>query len=446
MHFNKKELFVSLGNYYQGKKRFFDALFIGTLSAIVSQGLNFIVVILIARRLGQSSMGQFSIIQSTVIMLLTFSVLGQNVSATALTSRFKKKYPNQLGILLGNSYLISFLMATIASLFTICFAGYFFKEVFIDSVPPALSLFVCIVWFFAMTFDMMQVSILIGMEAYKDLLKTDFIKGIFAITAIYPLSKYLGLSGAVAGYAIVNCMGVGINQWFIRRKLGYMQVRIVFKPDFRIVRRILNIGLPIFIAAVFMSLTNWMTNKIVFNAVNGPVALGIVFVCRQILILIQFIPAQISRVLLPIIAENTNTLEEKMIKKASLGLSMAICLCLALIAFFFEDFIYSVYKLDNDLARWPYRIILITVVFSASNLILGQFIIAGKNPWYRTFADIALSLTMVAVSMILINLNPYLTLPVAMLLSFIVSNLVLAYCFIYKNKKRNSLTRIRTTI
>ena len=441
---NKRiDLKISFRNYYLGKKRFFNALFIGTLSAVTSQGLNFIVIILITRELGTEYMGRFSIIQSTVMMLLTFGIIGQNVSATVLTSRFKKRYPNQLGYLLGNSYLISFFMATLVGLFTFCTANHFFKEIFIESVPPFLSLFLVVAWFCFMTFDMMQVSILIGMEVYRDLIKTDLIKGLFAIIAIFPLSVHFELLGVIVGYTVVNFLGVGINQWFIRRRLKELHVKIKFEPNLRMIRHILNIGLPIFIASVFMSPTNWGTNKIIFNADNGPVALGVVFVCRQILILIQFFPAQISRVLLPIIAENNNDAEEATIKKISLGLSLLICICLALAALFFENTIFSMYNLNGEIAKWPFRIILITVLFATSNLILGQFIIAGKNPWIRTYADIALSVTMLILTLVLVNLNTFLALPLAMLFSFIASNIVLLYFIIYRHNTSSTFNILK---
>jgi len=426
-----------LTNYFN-KKHFFDALFLGTISAIVSQGFNFLVTILINRHLGSSTMGQFAIIQSIVMMLITFGILGQNVSATALTSRFSKRYPNQLGNLIGNSYLISFISTFATAFIAILIAKSVFRELYISSIPRSVSLLLCLVWFITMTFDMMQASILIGMQAYKDLVKTDILKGFFALLIIYPFSIKFGLAGVLIGYVGVYSMGLAINQWFIRKNLNNLKVSINFKPNRKLIKIILNFGLPIFIAAMFMGPTNWITNKIVFNSSNGAVALGVLFVCRQLLVLIQFFPTQISRVLLPIIAVNTNSREEKTVKKASVWMSLSICFGLVLILFIFENIVFEVYKLDAGLAKWPFRIILIAALFSNNNLLMGQFIVAQNKPWVRALADALIAATMIIVTLVLVKSNTFLALPVAIMTSFIVSNILLFY-FIRKGRESNSL-------
>jgi O-antigen/teichoic acid export membrane protein len=360
-----------------------------------------------------------------VTMFFTFGILGQNVSATALTSRFKKRYPNQLGLVIGNSYILSAFLVVFVSLIILFKSNYFLRYVNINSSSTFSSNLIIILWFIGMTFDMLQVSIIIGLEAYRDLIKTDLLKGLFSITVILPLALKLGLFGAIIGYVISSFMGIILNQWFIRKNLGAIKSIIRYQISLIIIKRILSISLPVFIAAFFISTATWATNKIVFNGSNGPAALGIVFVCRQILILLQFIPVQISKVLLPFISENKNTMEEFKIKKIGLRLSFIICIVFVVCGLVFESTVLNLYNLDPKLSMLPYRFILFTIIFSTMNMILGQFAIAGKNPWLRTYADIIISLMMVIVTLILFRINIYLTLPVAILISFIASNIFL---------------------
>jgi O-antigen/teichoic acid export membrane protein len=420
-------LISTISSRFPENNKFFKALILGTISAITNQGLNFITIILITRQLGDVTMGHFSLVQSMVTMFFTIGILGQNVSGTALTSRFKKRYPDQLGLVIGNSYILSAIMVVFIGLIIFISSSYFFKDVQINSSSASLSHFIIILWFVGMTFDMLQVSILIGLEAYRDLIKTDFLKGLFSIIVILPLAIKIGLFGAIIGYAISSFIGILLNQWFIRKNMRSVNNTIIYQFNFDIIKKILGMSLPVFIAALFISITTWATNKLVFNGINGPAALGIVFVCRQILILLQFIPVQISKVLLPFIAEDRNTIEEYKVKKISLRLSIGICIFFAIAGLIFENTVLNLYNLDPKLALFPYRIILLTVLFSAMNMILGQFAIAGKNPWLRTYADIVISLIMVTVTLILIKINIFITLPVAILLSFIASNIFLIY-------------------
>lgn len=407
--------------------RFYNALFISTISAILSQGLNFLTLVFITRKVGESSMGHFSVIQSVVILLTSFGLLGQNISSIALTSRFRTRFPNNAGLLIGNTYMLSAAVLTVVGLTAALTSDYFFPEIYLDASARSLSMAVVIVWTFSMTFDMLQVGILIGFEAYKDLLKTDALKGIISISLILPLAVRFGVPGILTGYIISSIMGVFTNQYFIRKNLKRYDIRIRFKYSSLIIRRILNLGLPVFTASLFISLATWLTNKLIFNEINGAAALGVVFVCRQIMTMIQFFPVQISRVLLPIIAGEKNHAAKRSVSKVSLATVISICFVLALAGLIFEKLILQLYNLDPVTSAIPYRIILITVIFSALNMILGQFVIVGKNPWVRTYADMAIAVIMVVITLIMRDTHVYTALPYAMLLSFIISDLIILF-------------------
>jgi O-antigen/teichoic acid export membrane protein len=420
--------------------RFYNALFIITISAVVSQGLNFLTMILITREIGESNIGHFSVIQSIVIFLVSFGLLGQNISSAALASRFKKRYPHHLGLLIGNSYMLSTVILILVGIFVGYSADYIFPEIYLDSFPRLGSIAFVIFWTFTMTFDMMQVSVLIGLEAYRDLIKTDVLKGIISISLIYPLSIRYGISGILAGYIISSLMGVITNQFFIRKNLKILKTCIRFKYSLKIIMRILNIGLPVFIAALFISFATWLTNKMVFAEFNGPAALGIVFVCRQIMIMIQFFPVQISRVLLPIISEDKEMNNKRLVRRTSLITVVAICTVLAVAGLLFEDYILKAYNVDSVSASLPYRIILIAVIFSSVNLVLGQFVIAGKNPWVRTYADMVIALVMIGITFVLKDNYLSVAIPWALLISYVLSDIMIGFYLRGKPLSINGIT------
>ncbi len=429
-----KELFAK-------NSRFYTALLFSTLSAVLSQGLNFFTLILVTRKVGESVIGHFSVIQSIVILLVSFGILGQNASSVALTSRFKKRYPNQLGLLLGNAYILSGLVLILIGGILLFSADRLFPEIFMDLFPRLAGIAIIFLWTSAMTYDMMQVSIMIGLEAYRDLIKTDALKGLISISIIYTLSIRYGTSGIVLGYLISCFMGVITNQFFIRNNLKMLKVKINFSYSPRIIRRILDIGLPVFTAALFISFATWLTNKMIFAEINGAAALGIVFVCRQIMYLIQFIPVQISRVLLPIISDDREIHNLKRVRVTSLITVVVISTLLAVIGILFEDYILMTFKVDAGLASWPYRIILLTVIFSSVNMILGQFVIAGKNPWIRAIADFIISIIMISITYLMKDNYLFTALPWAFLISFIMSDIVLIYHVGVKSFSANELTK-----
>ena len=372
-------------------------------------------------------MGHFSIIQSVVVLLVSFGLVGQNISSAALTSRFRKRYPHHLGMLIGNAYLLSSVVLILIGGVVILSANRLFPEIFLDTSTRISSVAIVVFWTATMTFDMMQISVLIGLEAYRDLIKTDTLKGLISISLIYPLALKYGLTGIVTGYLVSCFMGVITNQLFIRKNLKILNATIQFRLSAKIIRRILNIGLPVFIAALLISLATWLTNKMIFAEYGGAAALGIVFVCRQIMTLIQFFPVQISRVLLPIISEDKDISSKNIVRKTSLVTVLAICSVLVVICLIFEDYILLAYNLNSVSASLPFRIILITILFSSVNMILGQFVIAGKNPWMRTLADLVICLVMIGITFIIKENHIYVALPWALLASFFISDIILVF-------------------
>lgn len=397
------------------------------MSSLIYQGLNFITLILITRRLGEDIMGQFALLQSTIIMLLSFGILGLNVSATTLIARFKSHYPNQIGLLVGNSYLITSVAIAVVTLLSFVFYGKFFGTATSGySETGWMGLFL-IIWLATMTFDMLQVSVLVGFEAFRDIIKTDIAKGIFTIIAILPLSYLFGLPGVVSGYAVSSLIGLSINQWFVRRNLRLMGSRVDFRFRPVLVGKLLGIGVPVFIASAFISPTIWITNKLIFNQPGGAYVLGIIFVCRQLLVLFQFAPVQISKVTLPLISRTAGTGDEKRFKIVSISISMVSCMVLAAAGILFEDIILGMYKVDIEVARLPYRIIIILLFFTTLNNLIGLFAIAGRNPWNRTYADLINSAVMLTATIILLRINLLVALPISMLIAFIFSDIFLIF-------------------
>ncbi|NLA50437.1 MAG: hypothetical protein GX876_13385 [Bacteroidales bacterium] len=389
--------------------------------------MNFLTLILITRRIGESSMGHFSMIQSIVILLSSLGLLGQNVSSTALTARFKKRYPNHLGLLIGNIYMLSGAVLILVGGVIFFSADRLFPEISWDFFSGMAGTVFVILWMTAMTFDMIQVSILIGLESYRDLVRTDTLKGLISISLIYPLAVRYATAGIVVGYLVSCLMGVMMNQFFIRKNLRKLLITIRFMYSPGIISRILNIGLPVFVAAIFISFATWLTNRMVFAEHNGAEALGMVFVCRQIMYVIQFFPVQISRVLLPVISDNRAVHNMKKVRITSVITVFVISFIMAIAGIIFEKYVLMAFKVDASLASWPYRIILFTVIFSSVNMILGQFVIAGKNPWIRAFADFLISTTMIGITFLMKDNYLYTALPWALLISFILSDITLLF-------------------
>ena len=422
----------SIKEQFKKRKYFFESLFWGTLAGILSQGLNFIANILIARILGKQLLGEYTLFISANAGLHTFGVIGLNVIATVLVAKYLHD-KGKIGRLIPAIYIIVCSASLIVS-FVGIILQYLPVEFKIWETSSILTLIAAIIWFLTSALDLVQVAILLGFKAFKDVAKVSLLKGIISIAITYTLVAKYGVQGGVLGNSISFILSLICNYYFIRKNCQKYTITLTWKLSNSVYSEIFKLSIPIFSAAIFVAPAQWYANYIIYNTQGGENALSIFAIAYQWLVLIQFFPTQISRVALPWLTSMQETRDYKNTEKLGLYFSLGIATVIVILSLIFSHFIIEdLYHFEYITSHVVFKIILFTGLLSTINLYLGQTIIAHGETWIRTIADAAIAITLIITIHIINQHEVIYALPISYFSSFLMGTIVLCI-FKYKLK------------
>ncbi len=420
-------MFLNIKKKFNSQKMLFVSIFWGSMAGVLSQGLNFITNIFLARFLG-IEYGTLILYSSTNSMLQGFSQVGLNIFATIIVSKNLHNNKDRLGKIIPNLYYIVITLAIIISSIFLLINFFQLGRLKLWETNSPTFLFFIILWFITSTLDILQVSILLGIGAFKDIAKVSLIKGLFTIINVLFFAKLYGIQGVLIAYAFSFSISLFFNFIFLRKNCKNHQLIIINKVNYSLIKYILKSSFPIFLATLVLIPSQWAINYIIYNKENGKLALTIFGIANQWMILIQFFPLQISKVILPLLSkQKQNRIEFRSTEKIGLIISILISLFLISVSVFFEANVIKMYHLNFSTAKWPYRIMLLAALFSSVNLFLGQSILANGQVWLRTLVDVFISLSLFITFIIILNNSIMLATPIAYCVSFIIGSCLIVF-------------------
>lgn len=430
-----KKISLNLKKRFSLQRILFISMFWGSLAGIFSQGLNFLANVILARFLGVEY-ATLVLYGSTNSMLQGFAQVGLNVFATVIVARNLHNNKIRLGKLIPNMYFIVMSLIIIISLLSLIINHFEIGRVKFWDLDSPWSLFFIILWLITSTLDVLQVSILLGLGAFKDIAKVSLIKGFFTIIIIVVFVKWYGIQGVLVAYALTYSLSLLFNYYFLKKNCKKQELILKYEIDFVLVKHIFKSSFPIFLATLIMIPSQWAINYIIYNKENGKLALTVFGIANQWMILIQFFPLQIAKVILPLLSrQKHNRLEFKSTEKTGLIISILISISLIAISILFEPYILKMYHLNYSVAKWPFRIMLLAALFSTVNLFLGYSVISKGKVWLRTLADVIVSIILFVTFTIVFSKSVMLAIPVAYSLSYLAGSALIF--FLNKNKALN---------
>src|SRR5262249_34837563 len=145
--------------------------------SFASSGLTFVAMILVARQLAPVRYGELTILQTTVGLLVVIAGMGLSIATTKFVSELRYRDPARAGKLIGLSTLVSLLIGTLASAALFAFAPLVASRLML---APQLSgiLGVCAILIWTGTLDAVQIGILAGLEAFRELALLKILRGV----------------------------------------------------------------------------------------------------------------------------------------------------------------------------------------------------------------------------------------------------------------------------
>ena len=273
-------------------KRCINALFFGVGGAIGSRVFMAIANIFISRILGQEVYGEFSNINTTVNLFVTFSGIGVSATLTRYISVVKDDKEKQ-GIYVKTLYCICMVMSCILSLVLFVFAKPISQ---LSSGTMELTSYfkiVAVTVFFAAMSSVEQ-SIMLGYERFAASSLVQLIRCFMFMILGIVLSMKMGLLGSAVALVITHMIQYVLSYFINKKYLNDNDIHLVFDFNDEIKTILVKFALPAFASGILVLPINWIGNSIL-TRYRGFGELAIFFVASQWMAYITYIPSQLGQ-------------------------------------------------------------------------------------------------------------------------------------------------------
>ncbi|MBQ7854229.1 MAG: oligosaccharide flippase family protein [Muribaculaceae bacterium] len=365
-------------------KRILSGSFWVLSGSMVSKIMVFCATLIVVRILGQTEYGQLSIIRSTIQTFISLSAFGIGTTATKFISQYKDSNPLELVkvYIIANSFV--FLIATLAAILIVCFAGWIANDMLgapflINDIKIA-----GIIIFFSLI-NGAQVGTLSGFEDFKRIAKSNVIIGCCELVLLSLGAYFFGVRGAILGFGSTYCVAYLYNSYYIRRHLDRYPIKVkeivkqIRLSDYRI---IYNFSLPIALTSWIGMPALWYAKTYLINNSSFE-AMAVYDIADQWREQVLFFPAMIAQVLLPVLSNTIAKKEtENTIKaiKVNLKLNGGITIIVAVIISLISPFIMSMYGAEYT-NFYPLIMLAFAGVMNSISNVCGAYIFSSNRAW-----------------------------------------------------------------
>lgn len=274
------------------KKRIWNAIIYGVGGAVGSRFLILLSGIIVSNIVGKTSYGEFSHVNSTVTLFVTFSGLGISSTLTRFIA-INKEDKMKIGKIIGS-------FGTIVSFFSIIMSLIMFllaEQISFLTTENGDLIFYYQIGSLAMLFaslSSVQQSALLGFEQYKKSAIIELFRCFIYVIAAYFLSKSHGVTGAILalmlGFILKFILMLLVN--VIYNYKNHIKLGFIFDKEIRHI--LFTFTIPAFISALFVIPVNWISNSLLVRNTSFD-ELAIFSVAQQWMTLITYIPSQLGQ-------------------------------------------------------------------------------------------------------------------------------------------------------
>lgn len=376
------------------------------IGSVFSRGFAVIGSIILARILGKMNYGKWAIILSGMAMFAQFSGFGFSTTLTRYIAMYKDTDISKTGKSL--TFCMLFGMSSIFLMSMACFvASHFMANKLYASIDLATPLAISsILLFFMMGTQLLQ-GALVGFNDFKSLSATNVTQGIFIIFLTVPLTKLYALNGIVIGTALTWTLAMVIA--LIRVRKNCMKYHICFpaKGFLKEYKILWQFGLPNLFTGGFVSVATGLSLSFVAKVQEGFSQLGGYGAATQWKRFVSFVPQNIRKITLPMLAQLRYQEDGKKrfvkVLWAMVVLNGGIALIAAIPVMILSYWILGFYGAEFQ-QDWDILVVLVgSCVFQAINDVVTQVTSTLKKMWSNFFIHIVYSLILLGGTALLVN-------------------------------------------
>lgn len=381
--------------------RFGSGVFWNVLGTLFTQGSVFLTALLLARLLGKETFGEFGMVQSTLLTLVTIAQVSTGFTATKYVAEFRDVDKMRAGRVLGLCSALTLVTGIAAMLLLLLSAPWMAENVLAaPKLATGLSISAAFVLFAVM--NGFQIGALAGLESYKAISLYGAVLGVVHLVLCVAGASIWGLHGALAGMAVSAFL-----RWITYAIVLHYEAK---KHDIVICRReglrerviIKRFALPAALSGVTTMPAIWLGNAFLVQQPNGYAEMGVYSAAIYLRTIVLFLPTMFNTVSVPLINSHRGKKDGDQYRRAfnfNLKLTAAAAVSGALVFVLGGEWFLSFFGKDFVSPYLSTMILLmsVSVILEALGVAVYQVIQSHEKMWL-SFLLVALPRDLLLVS------------------------------------------------
>jgi O-antigen/teichoic acid export membrane protein len=400
--------------------------------SVISRGLMFCAIVLVARILGKTVYGELGMIQSTVSMFGVFAGFGLGLTATKHVAEFRQSDPERAGRIIGLSGLLATGTGGLLALGLLIFAPWLAEHT-INAPHLASVLRISSLILFINGLNGAQTGALAGFEAFKTIAHVNLFVGLISFPILVCGAYFGGLTGAVWALAINLCFNWLLNHLALRKEARRYSVPFSFRNWSRELPVLWSFALPATLSGIMVGPANWACRALLTNQPNGYAEMGILTAALVFQGLLIFVSDTLSAPLLSMVSNAGLNISEKLgtvniLSTWILGVIVAIpLLC-------FPEVVQLAF--GSDYATRSFRLTFSLLVFCTSIMLfkagLARVLVANSLLWWGFFSNVLWAAILICTTFFLVRWGA-LGLAAALTIAYMLNTVVLLPLYYFRN-------------
>lgn len=373
--------------------------------ALISQGLTLISSIIAARVLGNSGFGELGIINSTVGMFGTFAGFGLGLTTTKHVAEFRETAPIRAGRVIALTTTVAALSSGLLAAGLVIFAPVIaLRSLSAPHLAGELRIGALLLIF--NTVNGVQTGTLSGFEAFKEIAKSNLLKGLISFPFLVAGVLVWRLPGAVIGLVLASAIGCVTNRLMLVRQCKQFGVRVNYREMWAERKILSGFAIPAFISNAAMGPVTWLANTMLVNQHNGYAELGVFNAAFQWRTAMLFLPQMVGQVALPMLSslngKNSHASARRVVAGA-IGVNALCVLPVIVPILFFSRRIMSLYGPGFSSEGWVLIITAFTAGLYAIETPVGDIIAATNKMWVGAYMNLGWACALLSSAWILLR-------------------------------------------
>lgn len=360
--------------------------------------------IICAHILSKNEYGQFGLIKSTINLFVTVGSAGMGVTASKYISEFKVSNKNKISDIYfltnGFAFVMGLLVTISILLFSPKIAGAILhcSELTSSLRIGALLLFITIL-------NGAQNGTLAGFEDFKSIAYNTLYGSVAESILMLVGAFYYGVFGAVLGFGIGYIVIYIANYFSIKRHFFINKIVI---SKFTLTRKHLNLLLKFSLPAALascMTAPAFFIVRTMLSRYSGFEEVAIYEAADQWRIIVLFIPASISQIVLPILSSLSGNRNNTFwrILKINLLLNITIAAVVALAISICSPWIMQLYGESYCNSYTTLIILVSSTIFSAAATVVGAALQSRAKTWISLCFNLLWAVLLIGFTYIFLN-------------------------------------------